>query len=94
MPLIDLSPFSSHNDTNNENPSTVRDLVEMGNACKKRDFFFQLIYHVVPLDKREKIEDGRRKFFAQPLEKKRKMSRDEKNLLGYYDGELTKNVIR
>ncbi|KAF2300041.1 hypothetical protein GH714_007377 [Hevea brasiliensis] len=54
--------------------------------------FFQVINHGVPLEKREKIFNASRKFFAQPKEEKIKIRRDEKRVLGYYDTEHTKNV--
>ena len=46
----------------------------------------------MPSESRRKIEDAARKFFALPLEEKRKVSRDEVNPLGYFDTEHTKNV--
>ncbi|GAV81511.1 2OG-FeII_Oxy domain-containing protein/DIOX_N domain-containing protein [Cephalotus follicularis] len=89
IPLIDLSIL---NETQDANSSGIDDLVkEIGSACEKWGFF-QVINHGVPLDKREKIFDASRKFFAQPLEEKRKIKRDEVNVLGYYDTEHTKNV--
>ncbi|BBH09510.1 hypothetical protein Prudu_022023 [Prunus dulcis] len=54
--------------------------------------FFQVINHGVLLDKHKKIKAAARKFFAHPLEEKRKITRDEKSLFGYYDTEHTKNV--
>ncbi|KAH9656317.1 Fe2OG dioxygenase domain-containing protein [Citrus sinensis] len=89
IPLIDLSPLSSPNDANTKH---IDDLVaEIGNACKTWGFF-QVINHGVPLEKRQKVEDAMRKFFAQPLEEKRKVRKDEKKAVGYYDNEHTKNV--
>ena len=51
-----------------------------------------MINHGVPLGKREKIDDASRKFFAQSLEEKRKVRRNEKVVFGYHDTEHTKNV--
>ncbi|KAH9656321.1 Fe2OG dioxygenase domain-containing protein [Citrus sinensis] len=92
IPLIDLSALSAAN-TNIKNPdSTIRDLVvDIGNACKNWGFF-QVINHGVPSDKRRSLENMARKFFEQPLEEKRKVRRDEKKVVGYYDTEHTKNV--
>ncbi|KAH9695792.1 Fe2OG dioxygenase domain-containing protein [Citrus sinensis] len=92
IPLIDLSALSATS-TNIKNPdSTISDLVQqIGNACKNWGFF-QVINHGVPFDKRRSIENAARKFFEQPLEEKRKVRRDEKKLVGYYDTEHTKNV--
>ncbi|KAJ9189105.1 hypothetical protein P3X46_000436 [Hevea brasiliensis] len=85
IPLIDLSIPSSPD-------ASLEDLVKkIGDAC--RDWgFFQVINHGVPLEKREKIFNASRKFFAQPKEEKIKIRRDEKRVLGYYDTEHTKNV--
>ena len=46
----------------------------------------------VPLEKLQRIQGAARKFFAQPLEDKRKIRRDERNALGYFDTESTKNI--
>lgn len=89
IPLIDLSPLSFSNDANTKNIDDL--VVEIGNACKTWGFF-QVINHGVPLEKRQKVEDAMRKFFAQPLEEKRKVRKDEKKAVGYYDNEHTKNV--
>ncbi|KAJ0077062.1 hypothetical protein Patl1_36238 [Pistacia atlantica] len=87
IPLIDLSVLNSPDDTINDDALVA----EMGNACKKWGFF-QVINHGVPLEKRQRIEEAARKFFAQPLEEKRKVRRDKEKVLGYYDTEHTKNV--
>lgn len=87
IPLIDLSVLNSHDDHRNIDGLVL----EIRNACKNWGFF-QVINHGVPLEKRQKIENASRKFFAQPLEKKRKVRRDEATALGYYDADHTKNV--
>ena len=46
----------------------------------------------MPSESRRKIWDAARKFFALPVEEKRKVSRDEVNPFGYFDTEHTKNV--
>ncbi|ONH91446.1 hypothetical protein PRUPE_8G115100 [Prunus persica] len=90
IPLIDLSPLNSSD--NISDPKAIEGVVrEIGNACKEWGFF-QVINHGVLLDKHKKIEAAARKFFAQPLEEKRKITRDENSLFGYYDTEHTKNV--
>ncbi|XP_031250571.1 probable 2-oxoglutarate-dependent dioxygenase At5g05600 [Pistacia vera] len=86
IPLIDLSVLSSPDDTFEDAL-----VAEIGDACKKWGFF-QVINHGVPLKKRQRIEEAARKFFAQPLEEKRKVRRDEERVVGYYDTEHTKNV--
>jgi isopenicillin N synthase-like dioxygenase len=64
---------------------------EIGSAC--RDWgFFQVINHGVPLSLRQRIDEASRLFFAQSLEEKRKVRRDEISPIGYYDTEHTKNV--
>ena len=86
IPLIDLSPISS------SDPRVIEELVrEIGGAC--RDWgFFQVINHGVQLDTLLKLESAARKFFAQDLEEKRKVSKDKDTVFGYYDSEHTKNV--
>ncbi|KAK4562965.1 hypothetical protein RGQ29_005447 [Quercus rubra] len=89
VPLIDLSPILS---SNNVSAIELEGLVkEVGDACKEWGFF-QVINHGVSLGKREKIDDASRKFFAQSLEEKRKVRRNEKEVFGYHDTEHTKNV--
>ncbi|KAF3973513.1 hypothetical protein CMV_003066 [Castanea mollissima] len=89
VPLIDLAPILS---SNNVSAIEFEGLVkEVGNACKDWGFF-QVINHGVPLEKRQKIDGASRKFFAQSLEEKRKVRRNEKEVTGYFDAEHTKNV--
>ncbi|XVE49139.1 hypothetical protein DITRI_Ditri01bG0058300 [Diplodiscus trichospermus] len=90
IPLIDLSVLNSPDAVSD--PSTLQSLVsEIGDACKNWGFF-QVINHGVPLEIRQKLEQASRKFFAQPLEERLKISKDEGKVLGYYDAEHTKNV--
>ncbi|KAL5562503.1 hypothetical protein UlMin_032250 [Ulmus minor] len=90
IPLIDLSAINSIDSEPDQ--TAIDELVrEIGSACKDWGFF-QVINHGVPLEKRWKIESAARNFFAQPLEEKRKVRRDEVKVLGYYDAENTKNV--
>ncbi|MED6209521.1 hypothetical protein PIB30_055459 [Stylosanthes scabra] len=95
IPLIDLSPISYHEDveTNSEtDPASIGELAkQVGSACRNWGFF-QVINHGVPLDRRQRIEAVAREFFAQSLEEKRKVRRDEVKIMGYYDKEHTKNV--
>ena len=89
VPLIDLSLILS---SNNVSAIEFEGLVkEVGDACKEWGFF-QVINHGVPLGKREKIDDASRKFFAQSLEEKGKVRRNEKEVFGYHDTQHTKNV--
>ncbi|XP_043808196.1 protein DOWNY MILDEW RESISTANCE 6 isoform X3 [Manihot esculenta] len=91
IPIIDLSILSS-SDANPDHSRALENLVkQVGNAC--RDWgFFQVINHGVSLEKREKIFNVSRKFYAQPLEERNKIRKDDKKMLGYNDAEHTKNV--
>ncbi|XP_027347633.1 protein DMR6-LIKE OXYGENASE 1-like [Abrus precatorius] len=93
IPLIDLSPINYQEEhTIPETVSSIQGLVkEIGSACKEWGFF-QVINHKVPLDKRERIEEVAKKFFALSLEEKLKVRRDAVNVLGYFEAEHTKNV--
>ncbi|XP_027347156.1 protein DMR6-LIKE OXYGENASE 1-like [Abrus precatorius] len=89
IPVIDLSPITRHTFSD---PSAIEALVkEIGSACKEWGFF-QVINHGVPLILRQRIEEASRLFFAQSVEEKKKVSRDESSPVGYYDTEHTKNV--
>ncbi|CAJ1939369.1 unnamed protein product [Sphenostylis stenocarpa] len=89
IPIIDLSPMTSQTVSDS---SSIEGLVkEIGSACKEWGFF-QVINHGVPLTLRQNIEKASKMFFSQTLEEKRKVSRDERCPMGYYDTEHTKNV--
>ncbi|KAK7319823.1 hypothetical protein RJT34_04551 [Clitoria ternatea] len=80
IPIIDLSRIS------------IEGLVkEIGNACKEWGFF-QVINHGVPFNLRERMMEASKMFFAQSVEEKRKVGRNDKYPMGYYDTEHTKNV--
>ncbi|KAJ7946015.1 2-oxoglutarate and Fe(II)-dependent oxygenase superfamily protein [Quillaja saponaria] len=94
IPVIDLSPLNTQEagDSTSDSSSSIHGLVkEIGSACKEWGFF-QVINHGVSLDTRQRMEAASRKFFAQSLEEKRKVSRDDKGRLGYYDAEHTQNI--
>ncbi|KAL1290403.1 hypothetical protein HN51_058863 [Arachis hypogaea] len=95
IPLIDLSPINYQDDeeaTRLPSPSPVSNIIEeIGRACKEWGFF-QVINHKVPLEKRQRIEDAAKKFFGLSLEEKLKVRRDDRNVLGYFEAEHTKNV--
>lgn len=88
IPLIDLFPLNSQE---SDEDSLHRLVAEVGEACEKWGFF-QVINHGVPSQVRERIESASKEFFALPKEEKRKSSRDETNLFGYSDHEITKSV--
>lgn len=86
IPVIDLSALA--------NPGgNIDNLVsEIGDACKNWGFF-EVINHGVPQETRQKLESAAKKFFALPLEEKRKVRREVKTApVGYYESEFTKNV--
>ncbi|KAL6211639.1 hypothetical protein ACLB2K_016862 [Fragaria x ananassa] len=64
---------------------------EIGHACQKWGFF-QVVNHGVPLELFERMEEVGKRFFELPLEEKKKVKRAMVNVLGYHDGEHTKNV--
>ncbi|OAY25443.1 jasmonate-induced oxygenase 2 isoform X2 [Manihot esculenta] len=91
IPIIDLSILSSSDATPDHSQALEGLVKQVGNAC--RDWgFFQVINHGVSLEKREKIFNASKEFFAQPVEEKNKIRRDDKSMSGYYDTEHTKNV--
>ena len=88
IPLLDLSSISS---PDSADPVAVEELVrEIGSACSEWGFF-QVINHGVPPESRRELESAAWKFFAQDLEEKRKV-RKEESTFGYHDSEHTKNV--
>ncbi|KAH1243129.1 Protein DMR6-LIKE OXYGENASE 1 [Glycine max] len=89
IPVIDISPITNHTASD---PCSIGGLVkEIRNASKEWGFF-QLSNHAVPLTLRQNIEKASRLFFAQNLEEKRKVSKDENNTTGYHDREHPKNI--
>ncbi|MED6159696.1 hypothetical protein PIB30_044622 [Stylosanthes scabra] len=93
IPLIDLSLINYQQDQESPSSSSVYSnlIEEIGRACKEWGFF-QVINHKVPLEKRQRIEVAAKEFFGLSLEEKVKVRRDEKNVLGYFEAEHTKNV--
>lgn len=89
IPFIDLSTLNSKEP---DASSALDHLVsEIGDACKTWGFF-QVINHGVPSQVRQRIETASKEFFALPKEEKKKTSRDEANIFGYSDLEITKSV--
>ncbi|CAJ1939371.1 unnamed protein product [Sphenostylis stenocarpa] len=89
IPVIDLSPITNHTASDSY---ALQDLVkEIGSACKEWGFF-QVKNHGVPFPLRQNIEKVSKMFFAQTLEEKRKVSKDEDSPTGYHDTEHTKNI--
>lgn len=81
IPVIDINRL--------QDPET---LSQLDRAC--RDWgFFQVVNHGIPQDTIDNIFRQASAFFALPLDKKLEISRTQENLWGFYDKELTKNVI-
>ncbi|XP_030522744.1 jasmonate-induced oxygenase 2-like [Rhodamnia argentea] len=95
IPLIDLTALTSYSPSDGSavaaSTAVERLVAEIGDACKKWGFF-AVVNHGVAVEKRERIEREAREFFGQGLEEKKKVRRDEKTALGYYETEHTKNV--
>lgn len=81
IPVIDIRQL--------QHPETLSQLDE---ACREWGFF-QVINHGIPQDAIDKIFAQAHAFFDLPLETKREISRTRENLWGFYDRELTKNVV-
>lgn len=86
IPLIDLSPTLTCGE---HIPDALVKQIE--EACREWGFF-QVINHGVPLELLERVQVAAKEFFKLPIEEKRKVKRDDKNPLGYYDKENTKEV--
>lgn len=81
VPVIDINRL--------QDPET---LSQLDHACREWGFF-QVINHGIPRQEIDRIFEQAHAFFALPLETKRKISRTRDNLWGFYDRELTKNVV-
>ena len=81
VPVIDINEL--------QHPKTLSQLDE---ACREWGFF-QVINHGIPQRAIDSLFEQTRAFFALPLDTKRKISRTRDNLWGFYDRELTKNVV-
>ncbi|KAI4367635.1 hypothetical protein MLD38_023348 [Melastoma candidum] len=83
VPLIDLSLSSA------QTRETL--LSEICRAC--RDWgFFHVVNHGIPSNVRDRAMELAKWFFEQESEEKTKVRKDEVSLMGYHDGEYTKNV--
>lgn len=81
VPVIDIDELKD-----------AKTLSQLDDAC--RDWgFFQVINHGIPEEVIDRIFQETHAFFALPLEEKREISRTRDNLWGFYDRELTKNVV-
>jgi len=85
----------------NVNSVPVIDIHELGNAdtlalldeaCREWGFF-QVIHHGIPEALIRNIFDAAQQFFSLPADTKRKIERSRDNPWGFYDQELTKNVV-
>ncbi|KAJ7520291.1 hypothetical protein O6H91_20G077000 [Diphasiastrum complanatum] len=83
IPVIDLS----------QNHTALQHhlLDQIRNACQDWGFF-QIINHTLPLHLYDDVHVQAKKFFALPLQEKKKVQRTAACPLGFNDTELTKNV--
>jgi isopenicillin N synthase-like dioxygenase len=80
IPSIDISQGLA-------NPGVI---TQLANACEEWGFF-QLTGHGINTALRTDFFAAMTEFFALPLEKKTRLSRNQENFWGYFDKELTKN---
>jgi len=81
IPVIDIRELKS--------PQT---LALLDAACREWGFF-QVINHGIHQDVIRKVFEVTEEFFALPAEAKRRIERSRDNPWGFYDRELTKNVM-
>ncbi|KAL9241896.1 hypothetical protein vseg_015956 [Gypsophila vaccaria] len=67
-------------------------ITKIGDACEQWGFFL-VCNHGVGLEIVENLVRAGRDFFSLPADVKRRVSRDETNLLGYFDTEYTEAVL-
>jgi len=67
-------------------------LAQLDEACREWGFF-QVIHHGIPDTAIRELFDAANAFFAQSTEDKRRIERTRDNPWGFYDHELTKNVV-
>ncbi|KAK9129642.1 hypothetical protein Sjap_010129 [Stephania japonica] len=85
IPVIDLAPLT--HPQNKSSPALVQLVSQVGEACTDWGFF-QVVNHGVL----NRLLNVSKKFFALPLDEKRKVARDQANHFGYHDAEHTKNL--
>nr|XP_028962206.1 naringenin,2-oxoglutarate 3-dioxygenase-like [Malus domestica] len=91
IPLIDLTPITNREMSAGSNSKAVEELAaKIGEACRTWGFF-TVINHGVPSDIRRRIMEASRKFFALPLEEKKKVSREAHNTAGFHNDEHSKD---
>ncbi|KAM1013868.1 hypothetical protein FF1_043726 [Malus domestica] len=91
IPLIDLTPITNREMSAGSNNKAVEELAaKIGEACRTWGFF-TVINHGVPSDIRRRIMEASRKFFALPLEEKKKVSREAHNTAGFHNDEHSKD---
>lgn len=67
-------------------------LAQLDTACREWGFF-QVVNHGIPQAAIDSLFKETHAFFDLPLDAKREISRTRDNLWGFYDRELTKNVV-
>jgi isopenicillin N synthase-like dioxygenase len=69
----------------------ARTLAALDRACREWGFF-QVVNHGIEQSCVDAVLDAARRFFAEPIDSKRAISRTAENPWGFYDRELTKNT--
>lgn len=80
IPIIDIARLRE--------PAT---LAQLDSACREWGFF-QVVNHGIRQRTIDEILARARRFFAEPIEVKREISRSAENSWGFFDKELTKNT--
>lgn len=81
VPVIDIQELGE--------PAT---LARLDKACREWGFF-QVVHHGIPDASIRQVFAAAHAFFALPAAAKRQIERTRENPWGYYDQELTKNVV-
>jgi isopenicillin N synthase-like dioxygenase len=93
VPIIDLAGLPPLSATGSspaaEPPETI--VAQVADAAS-RFGFFQVVNHGIEAELIDAVWAQTERFFAQPIEHKRRILRTKENSRGYYDRELTKNA--
>ncbi|MDA1075057.1 MAG: hypothetical protein O3A63_09910 [Proteobacteria bacterium] len=81
VPVIDIARLDSQTT-----------LAELDRACREWGFF-QIVNHGIDQQVLNALTSSMDRFFSQTTANKRKILRTEKNPWGFYDQELTKNIL-
>jgi isopenicillin N synthase-like dioxygenase len=81
VPIIDINRLDSE-----------ETLQALDTACREWGFF-QVVEHGIEAHILSSVRTAMESFFAQPLDQKNRIARSQDNHWGYYDRELTKNIL-